>query len=90
MDTLGQFTSWLFLQVERTLSRVTDRIIALTDSERKDHLDRLVGTVDQFAVVPSGIDLNRFGQARVTRQMRAGMVRLSIRCGRRRVGRMAD
>jgi glycosyltransferase involved in cell wall biosynthesis len=61
----GAFTSWFFLQVERILSRVTDRIIALTDSERKDHLDRLVGTVDQFAVVSSGIDLNRFGQARV-------------------------
>ena len=61
----GQFTSWLFLQVERTLSWCTDRIIALTESERKDHLDRLVGAADQFAVVPSGIDLNRFGQARV-------------------------
>jgi glycosyltransferase involved in cell wall biosynthesis len=61
----GAFTSWCFLQVERTLSRVTDRIIALTESERNDHLDRLVGTIDQFAVVPSGIDLNRFSQARV-------------------------
>ena len=61
----GAFTSWCFLQVERTLSRVTDRIIALTESERSDHLDRLVGTIDQFAVVPSGIDLNRFSQARV-------------------------
>ena len=61
----GAFTSWCFLQVERTLGRVTDRIIALTESERNDHLDRLVGTIDQFAVVPSGIDLNRFSQARV-------------------------
>ena len=61
----GAFMSWFFLQVERTLSRVTDRIIALTESERNDHLDRLVGTVGQFAVVPSGIDLNRFSQARV-------------------------
>jgi glycosyltransferase involved in cell wall biosynthesis len=37
----------------------------LTESERSDHLDRLVGTNDQFAVVPSGIDLNRFSQARI-------------------------
>lgn len=61
----GPFTSWFFLQVERMMCQVTDRIIALTESERKDHLDRLVGAVDQFAIVPSGIDLNRFSQARI-------------------------
>ncbi len=61
----GPFRSWLFLQIERVLSAVTHRLIALTDAERQDHLDRAVGNADRFAVVPSGIDRERFGRARV-------------------------
>jgi glycosyltransferase involved in cell wall biosynthesis len=60
----GPFRSWLFLQIERVLSAITDRLIALTDAERQDHLDRSVGKADRFAVVPSGIDRERFGRAR--------------------------
>jgi glycosyltransferase involved in cell wall biosynthesis len=61
----GPFRSWLFLQVEQVLSRITHRLIALTEAERQDHLDRSVGRPDQFAVVPSGIDRERFGRARI-------------------------
>ncbi len=60
----GPIRSWLFLQIERVLSAMTDRLIALTDAERQDHLDRDVGKADRFAVVPSGIDRERFGLAR--------------------------
>jgi glycosyltransferase involved in cell wall biosynthesis len=60
----GPFQSWLFLQIDRVLSVITDRLIALTDAERQDHLDRSVGKADRFAVVPSGIDRERFGRAR--------------------------
>lgn len=60
----GPIRSWLFLQIERGLSVITDRLIALTDAERQDHLDRAVGRADRFAVVPSGIDREKFGQAR--------------------------
>ena len=60
----GPFRSWLFLQIERVLSALTDRLIALTEAERQDHLDRKVGKADRFAVVPSGIDRERFGRAR--------------------------
>jgi glycosyltransferase involved in cell wall biosynthesis len=60
----GPIRSWLFLQIERVLSAITDRLIALTDAERQDHLDRDVGKADRFAVVPSGIDRERFGLAR--------------------------
>jgi glycosyltransferase involved in cell wall biosynthesis len=61
----GPFKSWLFLRIEQTLSFMTDRLIALTEAERQDHLDRSVGKADRFAVVPSGIDRERFGLARV-------------------------
>ena len=60
----GPIRSWLFLQIERVLGAITDRLIALTDAERQDHLDRDVGKADRFAVVPSGIDRERFGLAR--------------------------
>jgi glycosyltransferase involved in cell wall biosynthesis len=61
----GPFRSWLFLQIERVLSAITDRLVALTEAERQDHLDRNVGKADRFPVVPSGIDRERFGRARV-------------------------
>jgi len=61
----GPVRSWLFLQIERLLSAITDRLIALTDSERQDHLDRSVGRKSRFAVVPSGIDRDKFGLARM-------------------------
>ncbi len=60
----GRLRSWLFLQIERRLARGTARLIALTDAERRDHLDRGVGRADRFAVIPSGIDLARFRRAR--------------------------
>lgn len=61
----GPSKSWVFLQVERLLGLFTDRMIALTDSEREDHLNRHVGKPDRFAVVPSGIDLDWFQAAKV-------------------------
>ena len=61
----GPVRSWLFLQIERVLSAITHRLIALTEAERQDHLDRAVGKADQFSVVPSGIDRERFGRARI-------------------------
>ena len=64
----GPIRSWLFLQIERVLSAMTDRLIALTDAERQDHLDRDVGKADRFAVVPSGIDRERFERARAQRK----------------------
>lgn len=60
----GSVRSWLFLQIERALSPITDRLIGLTEAERQDHLDRSVGKADRFAVVPSGIDREKFGRAR--------------------------
>jgi glycosyltransferase involved in cell wall biosynthesis len=52
--------SRLLLFIERFLSRFTQRLVALTESEREDHLQRKVGKAETFAVIPSGIDLERF------------------------------
>lgn len=56
----GRVASWIFLQIERWLARCTTRLIALTEAERDEHVSRGVGRQEQFAVVPSGIDLDRF------------------------------
>jgi glycosyltransferase involved in cell wall biosynthesis len=56
----GRPASWLFLQVERLWARGTARLIALTEAERDEHLERHVGTPDRFRVIPSGIDLQPF------------------------------
>lgn len=60
----GCFRSWIFTVVERLLAPLTTRMIALTESERDEHLQRKIGRASHFAVVPSGIDLDRFRRAR--------------------------
>jgi glycosyltransferase involved in cell wall biosynthesis len=59
----GPLTSWTFRQVERVLARFTTWLIALTEAERDEHLAFGIGHADRFAVVPSGIDLDRFRQS---------------------------
>jgi len=61
----GRMKSWLFLQIEWALCCVTSMLVALTSAERDDHLERAVGCADRFAVIPSGIDVERFRRARV-------------------------
>ncbi|MEQ1796106.1 MAG: glycosyltransferase family 4 protein [Nitrospira sp.] len=61
----GELKSRIFLQVERMLCRVTTALVALTAAERDDHLERGVGCAERFAVIPSGIDVERFRRARV-------------------------
>ena len=56
----GGLTSWVFLQIERVLAKRTSKLIALTEAERDEHLARGVGRADNFAVIPSGIDLDRY------------------------------
>ncbi|MBI5015005.1 MAG: glycosyltransferase [Deltaproteobacteria bacterium] len=56
----GPLTSWLFVQAERALAPLAHRLIALTPTEREDHLARGVGRREQFRVVPSGVDLAAF------------------------------
>ncbi|MEW6544192.1 MAG: glycosyltransferase family 4 protein [Nitrospirota bacterium] len=58
----GPVPSWAFLQIERVLARTTTWLIALTEAEREEHLALKVGRPDRFAVIPSGIDLERFRQ----------------------------
>lgn len=61
----GAVKSRIFVQVERMLCRMTTALVALTSAERDDHLERRVGSAGRFAVIPSGIDVERFRGARL-------------------------
>ena len=50
----------LFLQIERALARITDRIITVSPRVRHDLLARGIGRPEQVEVVPVGLDLARF------------------------------
>ncbi len=53
-------TERFFLFLERRLARVTDRLIALTESEKREHVNFYVGSASQWCVIPSGVDETRF------------------------------
>ena len=67
----GPAKTKLFLTIERALARlVTDRIIVVSEQQRREiHEDFSVGTPEQYAVVPLGLDLSLFSgwQARRSR-----------------------
>ncbi len=57
------FSPWkekLFLTLERFAAKRSDRLIALTDQCRKEHLALGVGKPEQWTVIPSGVDENIF------------------------------
>jgi glycosyltransferase involved in cell wall biosynthesis len=65
----GPLASWGFLQIERALAWITDKLIALTTAEKTEHLERGIGCADWFTVIPSGIDVGRFKRARTGRKV---------------------
>jgi len=55
----GPAKTWLFLGIERALARITDRIITISQQQRREILEQFkVGRPDQFQVIPLGIDLD--------------------------------
>jgi glycosyltransferase involved in cell wall biosynthesis len=46
--------------LERLTACITDKIIALTDQEKKDHFHFRIALEDKFSVVHSGINLDKF------------------------------
>jgi glycosyltransferase involved in cell wall biosynthesis len=52
----------LFLQIERSLARITDRIVSVSPRVRHDLLARGIGRPEQVEVIPVGLDLARFQQ----------------------------
>ncbi|MBU1261662.1 GT4 family glycosyltransferase PelF [bacterium] len=50
----------LFIWIEKFLGRITDRIIVLTESQRKEILGFGIGKENRFFVIPLGLELDKF------------------------------
>lgn len=64
----GYFTSWktrCFIFLERVFALWTDRIITLTDQEKKDHLDVRIGRENQFSTIHSGVELEKYPGSKI-------------------------
>lgn len=66
------FAFWkekLFLRLEQMAASGCDALIALTETERKEHLDLKVGTRGQWHVIPSGVNPAGFSALSPVEQM---------------------
>jgi len=54
----------MFVEAERTLARMTDRLVTVSPRLRTQLLAMGIGRPEQVEVVPLGLDLARFGRAR--------------------------
>lgn len=56
----GPIKTKIFIILERLASRITDKIIALTQREKEDHIRLRIGSEDTFVIIHSGVELNKF------------------------------
>jgi len=57
----------LIVRIEQMLSRITDRIIVLSEQQQTEIRDLGIGRKEQFRIVPLGLDLERFLNASTRR-----------------------
>lgn len=69
----GKLRSRFFVWVERVLTPWTDALVALTDSERQEHLQAGVGLPRQWNVIPSGVEVDRYRQPTPLRRGEVGV-----------------
>ncbi len=74
-----------FLFLERRCARLCHFLIALTESEKREHLERYVGRKDQWAVIPSGVDETLFAELAAAEKQKLCQ-RLGLRSGAPVVG----
>jgi glycosyltransferase involved in cell wall biosynthesis len=73
----GPLQTQLFLNVERALARITDRIITVSPAQRRDIVDVYrIAPPERVLTVPLGLDLEPFRRAKQTRhgRFRASLV----------------
>jgi len=87
----GYFAPWktrLFLEIERRLARRTSRLVVLTRRQAREMAEELrVAPAGKFAVVPLGLELERFGAVdRAPEARRRARAAVGIPDGARAVG----
>ena len=58
----GQAATRLFITLERFTARFTQRLVMLTEQEKKDHMKVRIAPEDKFVVIHSGVDFRRFDE----------------------------
>jgi glycosyltransferase involved in cell wall biosynthesis len=71
----GPLTTRLFIRAERLAAGITGRVVTLTRKGRDDHLQVGIGRPEQYRIIPSGIDVERYISADRSK------VRKEIGCG---------
>ena len=61
----GRCKTLFYIVLERLTACITDKIIALTEQEKKDHLHFRIAFEDKFSIVHSGISLDRFSNTSI-------------------------
>ncbi|MFH1623647.1 MAG: glycosyltransferase family 4 protein [Pseudomonadota bacterium] len=61
----GPVASRFFLVIERFTASITDRMVALTEGERKDYIAFSVCDPDKIATIHSGVEIDRYMTAKV-------------------------
>ena len=54
------FKTKVFIILEKLAARITDKIVALTNKERDDYILFKIADEEKFAVINSGVELNKF------------------------------
>jgi len=52
------FKNWLYLLAERVTAPITDRLVALSEGERRESVEHGIGRREQWVVIPSGVELS--------------------------------
>jgi glycosyltransferase involved in cell wall biosynthesis len=55
----GPFMTKIFVIAERILSLMTDKITALTDRERDEHLEQGIAAIEKYVIIHSGVMLQQ-------------------------------
>lgn len=59
----GYFNKWkttFYIMIEKITAGITDKMIMLTEQEKKDHIKAGIASDDKFIVIHSGVELDKF------------------------------
>jgi len=62
----GPLISKFFLFTERLIARITDQMVALTETEKNDYVSFLVFSPEKVATIHSGVDVGRYMNVQVS------------------------
>jgi glycosyltransferase involved in cell wall biosynthesis len=75
----GLFMSKLFLLLEKMTAPITDRVIALTQGERDDHINLSVFDSHKMLTIHSGVETNQYKPRRVSEKEKQRVLGIDVK-----------